>query len=98
LYFYFDFIYICKESEYIMLSEYINAAMRKAKYEILEDKSFYGEIPGFKGLYANEQTLEKCRKALIETLEDWLIFSFSKNLPLPKISGIELKVRKVANA
>jgi predicted RNase H-like HicB family nuclease len=81
-----------------MLTEYINAAMKKAKYEILEDKTYYGEIPGFKGLYANESTLEECRKELVETLEDWLFLSISKNLPIPKVNRIELKVRKVANA
>lgn len=31
-----------------MLSQYIQAAMRQAKYEILsDDGSFYGEIPEF---------------------------------------------------
>jgi hypothetical protein len=30
-----------------MLTEYIEAAMRKAKYEILsDDNTFYGHIPG----------------------------------------------------
>jgi len=81
-----------------MLTEYINAAMRKAKYEILEDKSFYGEIPGFKGLYANESTLEECRSELEHTLEDWILISISKNLPLPSIGKIKLKVSQISNA
>ena len=81
-----------------MLTEYINAAMQRAKYEILEDKTYYGEIPGFKGLYANEATLEECREELLKTLEDWIFLSISKNLPMPKINRMELKVRKVVNA
>ncbi len=81
-----------------MLTEYINAALRKAKYEILEDKSFYGEIPGFKGLYANEATLEDCRKELKLTLEDWILISISKNLPLPSIGKIKLKIGQTSNA
>ncbi len=37
-----------------MITEYIQAAMRKAKYEILENnEGFYGEIPGFQGVYSN---------------------------------------------
>jgi predicted RNase H-like HicB family nuclease len=81
-----------------MLTEYIKAAMQKARYEILEDKSFYGEIPGFKGLYANESTLEECRSELERTLEDWILLSISKNFPLPRIGKIELKVGHTANA
>lgn len=82
-----------------MITEYINAAMRKARYEILEvDKTYYGEIPGFKGLYANENTLEECRTELEDTLEDWILISIAKNLPLPVIDGIELKIPEDVNA
>lgn len=35
-----------------MLTDYIQAAMHKAHYEILEDdRSYYGEIPGFQGVW-----------------------------------------------
>lgn len=80
-----------------MLTGYIQAAMRKAKYEILkDDNSYYGEIPKFKGVYANAKTLENCRKELEEALEEWILFRISKNLSLPIISHLELKIRKVA--
>ena len=50
-----------------MLSEYLRAAMRHAKYELLsDDGSFYGEIPDFQGVYANQATLESCRGQLEE--------------------------------
>lgn len=56
-----------------MLTEYIRAAMQKAKYEILpDDKSFYGEIPGFKGVWTNTDTLEACREELKEVFEEWI--------------------------
>lgn len=55
----------------VMLSQYIQAAMRQAKYEILsDDGSFYAEIPGFQGVYANAETLEDCRNELAEALEE----------------------------
>ena len=64
-----------------MITEYIKSAMRKAKYEKLEeDNSFYGEIPDFKGVYANEATLEECRNELESVLEDWILFSISKHI------------------
>ena len=76
-----------------MLTKYIEAAMRHAHYEILaENEGFYGEIPECRGVYANASTLEKCREELAEVLEEWLLFRIYKNLALPKIDDLELKV------
>ena len=44
--------------------------MKHAPYEILEDKTYYGSIEGFDGVWANELTLEACREELQEALED----------------------------
>lgn len=80
-----------------MLSKYILSAMKKARYEILkDDNTFYGEIPGFEGVYANSSTLEKCREELEEVLEEWLFFRISRNLPVPEVDGIELKIKEIA--
>ena len=80
-----------------MLTNYIRAAMRRAAYEILpDDRTFYGNIPGFQGLYANAETLEECREELEEVLEEWMLFRISRNLPLPVVDGIELTIKEVA--
>jgi len=72
-----------------MLIEYIEAALKKAHYEIIDDKEpFYGEIPGFKGIWATGKTLEECRKNLKEVLEGWILLSIQKKLPLPKIGKL----------
>ena len=78
-----------------MLTEYLEAAMRRANYEILpDDNTFYGEIPGFDGVYANSDNLETCRSELREVLEEWILLSISRHLPLPVIDGIDLKVKE----
>ena len=80
-----------------MLTRYLQAAMRQAKYEIIEDDGgFYATIPGLQGVWANAPTLEACRDQLEEVLEDWLLLSLTRNLPIPPIEGIELKVQEVA--
>jgi predicted RNase H-like HicB family nuclease len=71
-----------------MLMEYLNAALRHARYEILADEgTYYGEIPECNGVYANDPNLEKCREELIEVLEEWILFRIHQNLPLPVIDG-----------
>ena len=80
-----------------MLSEYVTAALHKARYEILADEgSYYGEIPGFEGVYANATTLEACRDELRDVLEEWILFRVSRNLSLPVVDGRELTIRATA--
>lgn len=77
-----------------MLIEYINSAMKQATYEILSDGSFYGEIPGFQGVYANEKTLEECREQLQEVLEGWIILGLRLGHSLPTVNNINLITEK----
>lgn len=80
-----------------MLTDYLRAAMRHAKYELLsDDASFYGEIPGFEGVYANSNALESCREQLEEVLEEWMLFRVSRNLALPTVDGLTIEIKKVA--
>lgn len=74
-----------------MLTNYIQAAMNRAKYEILEDDgTFYGSIPDCQGVWANEETLENCRAELQSVLEDWILVRIGDQLPLPVIDSIDL--------
>jgi predicted RNase H-like HicB family nuclease len=80
-----------------MLLEYINKAMTKAHYEILQDdNSYYGEIPGFDGVFANASDLETCRNELKEVLEEWILLRVSRNLEIPEVEGLNLKIVDVA--
>ena len=73
-----------------MLTNYIKAAMRRAKYEILpKDGTIYGEIPEFNGVYANADTLEACREELEEVLEEWILLRVSRQLPLLLLTNDE---------
>jgi predicted RNase H-like HicB family nuclease len=76
-----------------MITAYIQAAMRHAHYEILEDsEGFYGEIPGFQGVWANETTLEVCREELQSALEDWIVVGLRLGHTLPIVDGLDLNV------
>ena len=79
-----------------MLTEYIRAAMRRAVYEILEDGTYYGEIPGFQGVYANTETLAGCAEELQEVLEGWIVLGLRLGHSLPAVEGIELVAQEVA--
>jgi predicted RNase H-like HicB family nuclease len=80
-----------------MLTAYIRAAMRQARYEIIEDgASFYGEIPAIPGVWADAKTLEGCREELESVLEGWLLLSVADHSPIPEIEGNRIEIREVA--
>jgi len=71
-----------------MITEYIEAALARAKYEIIEDEEpYYGEIPGLQGVWASGKTLEECRQDLKEVIEGWIIVRLRKGLSIPPLDG-----------
>jgi predicted RNase H-like HicB family nuclease len=83
----------------VMIRKYIQTAMEHARYEILQDDgTYYGEIQECPGVYSNAPTLEKCRNELEEVLEEWILFRVYKNLKIPPIDNIEIKIKKQAAA
>jgi predicted RNase H-like HicB family nuclease len=75
-----------------VIRDYIQAAMAKAHYELIDQPSdpFCGTIPGFRGVIAIGRTLEECRTNLEDALSDWLVFRLRSNLEVPRIKGIRL--------
>jgi predicted RNase H-like HicB family nuclease len=81
-----------------MLSEYIQKALEKARYKVLEDGTWFAEIPGFEGVWANAVTVEECRHELMEVLEEWLVLKIRDRDPIPEIEGVTIQVKEVIAA
>jgi len=79
-----------------MLNQYIQKALERAEYKRLDDQTWFAEIPGFAGVWANAPTVEICRKELVEVLEEWVLLKLRDNDPIPVIDGIEIKIGEVA--
>lgn len=80
-----------------MLIEYIEEALRRARYELIDDEEpYYGEVPELKGVWASGKTLEECRENLKDVIEGWLLVSLRKDIPVPILGTHEIKELKVA--
>lgn len=81
-----------------MLREYIEAAMRHAHYELIDqtDQPYYGEIPGLDGVLATGETLEQCRDNLEDALDAWLALGLQLGHPIPEVEGIHLERLRTA--
>ena len=81
-----------------MIFEYCQKAIEKAEYKKLDDNTWFAEIPGLRGVWANGITVEECRKELITVLEEWIILKLRDDDPLPEIDGITVQIKEVAVA
>lgn len=72
----------------LTLSEFIEKKLKSARYKLLADRTYFAEIPGLKGVWANAKNLEDCRKELQEVLEDWLILKVRGR---EKIPGFQIR-------
>lgn len=77
----------------MMLTRYIQEAMKQARFKTLKDGTCFGEIPGLAGVWAKQDTLDKCRQELQEVLEEWLVLKIRDNDPIPRIGRVRLTVQ-----
>ena len=69
-----------------LITEYIGAALSRARYEIIEnEESYYGEVPELEGVWATGKTLEECRHNLVEVIDGWLVVRLKRGLPIPPV-------------
>lgn len=78
-------------ADFLRVARYIQLAMRRTTFEVLDDQTFYGEIVGFQGVYANAETLEQCREELQSVLEGWITLGLKMNHLLPEVDGVRLE-------
>jgi len=76
-----------------MIIEYLSEAMRRAKYKILEDGTYYGWIEELPGVWATAETLEECREELKSVVEDWLILGLKLGHHIVPLGNIDLNTQ-----
>lgn len=75
-----------------MIFEYVQEALRRAKYEMINDEEqFYAEIKELPGVWATGKTLEECRKNLVEVVEGWILIRIKKGLPIPLLGSYKIE-------
>jgi predicted RNase H-like HicB family nuclease len=75
-----------------MLTEYIRKALRRARYEIIDDEEpHYGEVPELQGVWATGKTLKECRENLREAIEGWIFVRLQRGLPLPPLGKVRIR-------
>jgi predicted RNase H-like HicB family nuclease len=83
-----------------MLAHFLDVAMELAHFDIIqEDGTFWGEVPGFQGVWARHQTLAGCQRELREALSDWIALRLKLGLEIPELAQMNLnQIGAVSNA
>jgi len=69
-----------------MISEYIQAALERARYEIIDDQEpYYGEVRELPGVWASGGTLEECRRQLVDVIEGWIVVRLRNGMAIPPL-------------
>jgi len=80
-----------------MINQFIDQSLKRAKYKILTDGTYYAEIPRLCGVWANAKNLEECREELREVLEGWLLIKVHSHESVPGFS-FDFSSRALKNA
>jgi predicted RNase H-like HicB family nuclease len=71
--------------------EYLNAAMKKAQFERMENGDYFGSITGFDGLWASGHTHEEAARDLYSALDGWIdVHLRVGRQSIPAIEGVDL--------
>ena len=81
----------------MILSHFVKKAMAKARYKLFPDSTYFGSIPGLRGVWANEDSLEDCRDELQAVLEDWLLIKLRNRGLIPGLRLPNLRLRRLQN-
>ena len=76
-----------------MIIKYLSEAMRRAKYKILEDGSYYGWIEELPGVWATASSLEECREELQSVVEDWLFLGLKLGHHIIPLGDVDLNTQ-----
>lgn len=78
-----------------MLIDYIQAAMRHAEFEKMENGKYFGTIASCRGLWADGDTVDQCREELRSVLEDWILVKVRFGDTMPVIDGVDINPQPV---
>ena len=77
-----------------MFADYLDAAMQHARYEQIEDGTYFGSIDELPGSWVNAPTLEECKQKMAVEAEEWILFALVRNDELPEFDGHTLTYPK----
>ena len=77
----------------MMIRAYLVEALKRARYTRLDDGSYCGEVRDLRGVVGTGRTLESCRDALQDVVEEWILVRVARRLQVPALGGKKIRIR-----
>jgi predicted RNase H-like HicB family nuclease len=76
-----------------LFARYMKAAMRRVQVKQLQDDTWYLDLKGFPGVWANGESIKDASESLEEVLLDWLLLKImDEDRDIPIVDQIDLNV------
>jgi predicted RNase H-like HicB family nuclease len=79
-----------------MITNYIAAALRRARYQNIDGGLICATVPGLRGVIATASTVESCRSQLAEVIEAWILVRVARGLSVPPIGRTSVQVKQAS--
>lgn len=76
-----------------MITRYIDQALRRARYKLIDGGLYYATVTGLRGVIATGAALEDCRDQLAAVVEEWILVRVARGLSIPRLGGVTVEVR-----
>jgi predicted RNase H-like HicB family nuclease len=77
-----------------MISKYIGKALERAVYTPIDRRQWSATVRGLRGVIAVGASVEECRRELAEIVEGWVLVRIARHLPVPRLGGVTIRVRR----
>jgi predicted RNase H-like HicB family nuclease len=79
-----------------VITDYINEALHRARYAVVDDGVFRATVPGLPGVIATAKSLEGCRDQLAEVVEERVLVRVSGGLSVPRLGAARVQARRAS--
>jgi len=80
--------------EDFVITDYIDQALRRARYREVDAGLYCATVPGLRGVIATAPTVEACRDGLAEVVEEWVLVRVSRGLKVPPLGRARVEIKK----
>ena len=79
-----------------MITNYIAAALRRARYQLVDGGHYCATVPGLRGVIATAASVEACRAQLAEVIEAWILVRVARGLSVPALGRTTVRLRRAS--
>ena len=79
-----------------MITSYIAAALRRARYQLVDGGHYCATVPGLRGVIATAASVEACRTQLAEVIEAWILVRVARGLSVPALGRTTVRLRRAS--